>query len=228
MLVDRAAGVPSLALLERRAPLRPVPEVSELWAHQADDPVVLWEEWEAECGERCEPPFWSIVWPGALAFVRALADGTVELRDRALLDVGCGGGVAALAAVRAGARRVVANDIAPAALFVAGRNAAAHGLGLELDGRDRLTGVAAGTGNGGGSFDVVLAADLFYQRSRAVGLLDGLRAWVRAGSEVLLADGGRPFAPAEGLELLGEYDVPAHPWADGGFRRRVRLLRLRR
>lgn len=219
-LAAATVPVPSLALLERLAPLRPVPEAPDLRAHQADDPVALWEAWEAECGRRCEPPFWAVVWPAALAFLRALADGGVVVRGRSLLDVGCGGAVAALAAARAGAGRVVANDLDPVALYVAGRNAAADGRALETDARDRTAGAPDEP------FDLVLAADLFYQRSRAAGLLDGLRAWRRAGSEVLLADAGRPFAPREGLELLGDYDVPAHPWADGATRRRVRLLRL--
>jgi ribosomal protein L11 methyltransferase len=50
-----------------------------------------------------------------------------------LLDVGCGSGVLAIAAVRLGFRPVVAVDVDPVAVEVAGSNAAANGVVIETD-----------------------------------------------------------------------------------------------
>jgi hypothetical protein len=63
--VLRSVPVPSAALLARLAPLTPVPGRPDLVAHQAPDPVALWQAWEAECGAIQGVPFWAVVWPAS-------------------------------------------------------------------------------------------------------------------------------------------------------------------
>lgn len=71
--------------------------------------------------------------PGLFHSSRALAaeltGGSVALAGRTLLDVGCGSGLLALAAARAGAR-VTALDLNPAAVAATEANAARHGLDI--------------------------------------------------------------------------------------------------
>jgi ribosomal protein L11 methylase PrmA len=51
-----------------------------------------------------------------------------------VLDLGCGSGVAGIAALDAGAARVVAHDIDPVALAIAAQNATANAVDLILQG----------------------------------------------------------------------------------------------
>ena len=62
-----------------------------------------------------------------------------ELERGSLLDVGCGSGVLAIAAVRLGFRPVMALDHDPAALEATRRNAAANAAALEVRLADALT-----------------------------------------------------------------------------------------
>ena len=55
-----------------------------------------------------------------------------DLRDRAVLDYGCGSGILALAALKLGARSAHAVDIDPQALLATGENAARNGLSARL------------------------------------------------------------------------------------------------
>lgn len=73
-----------------------------------------------------------------------------DLRDKTVLDYGCGSGVLALAALRLGARSACAVDIDPQALLATGQNAARNRLA------DRLQ-VGAASGLRQGAWDVVLA-----------------------------------------------------------------------
>jgi len=70
-------------------------------------------------------------------------------RGRTVLEIGTGSGAAAVAAARAGARRVVATDLNPLALRALRRNARAAGVAVEAVRTD----LAAGLGR----FDRVLA-----------------------------------------------------------------------
>jgi predicted nicotinamide N-methyase len=55
---------------------------------------------------------------------------------------------------------------------------------------------------------VVLAGDVFYQREVAELALRFLRAAAGAGADVLVADPGRAFVPADCLTALARYQVP--------------------
>ena len=55
---------------------------------------------------------------------------------------------------------------------------------------------------------VVLAADVFYQRELAELALRFLRGAARSGADVFVADPGRAFLPASALTSLASYEVP--------------------
>ena len=55
---------------------------------------------------------------------------------------------------------------------------------------------------------MVLAGDVFYQRELAELALRFLRAAAGAGADVLVADPGRAFVPADSLTALDRYQVP--------------------
>jgi predicted nicotinamide N-methyase len=132
-------------------------------------------------------PYWSVLWRSGVALGRQLAG--ARLAGRRVVELGCGLGVPSLAAARAGAE-VLATDGDPDALELVARNARENGLEVAIA---RVDWDAADALVERGPFDLVLAADVLYERPSVALLLDLLP---RLGSEVWLADPGRPAAGA--------------------------------
>jgi predicted nicotinamide N-methyase len=211
--------LPSDGLLQRHAPLAPVEGVPGVWAHQSADVFALWKAWEVEAGCEQDTPFWATVWPAARVLAGMLLEGRIDVAGRRVLDLGCGGAVVAVAALKAGAARVTGNDTDRVALHVAGRNARANGSSLVLDTRDI-------TGTDAAGHDIVFIADMFYEKSvaeRTVGLLERLR---RRGVTVYLSDGGRPFAPRDGGSEVERASVAVDGDLEGLTTRTVRVVRF--
>lgn len=181
--------------------LRPVPLVPEIRLHLADDAIAVWEAAEHRAGRTDQPPpFWAFGWPGGQALARYLIDHPDQVRGRTVLDLGSGSGLTAIAASLAGASDVLASELDPFAVAAIKLNAAANGVRVAVTG-DVLDG-------SGESADLVLAADIWYERTladRAIGLL---RRAASRGAHVLAGDVGRAFLPRQALRELAGYDVP--------------------
>jgi predicted nicotinamide N-methyase len=132
-------------------------------------------------------PYWAVLWRSGLALAREL-DGE-GLRGRRVVELGCGLAVPSIAAARAGAH-VLATDACDEALDLAGRNARANGVRIETAVVDWA---APGELVHRGPFDLVLAADVLYERASVARLLSLLP---RLAPEAWVADPGRPAAGA--------------------------------
>ena len=207
-------------LLEDFAPLRPIVGCPELRAHQTEDVFSLWQAWEGRAGRQAEPPFWAVAWPASAVLARHVLETPTLCAGRRIVDLGCGGGVAALGAAKAGAAHVLANDIDPIALWVTTRNAQANDLTLTVS-SDDLT-----SGDWPSGTDLILVADMFYQRQVAERTIESLRRARRRGIEVLIGDAERPFAPREGVEILRRERMPVSADLEGVESREVKLLRM--
>jgi predicted nicotinamide N-methyase len=197
-----------------------VPERPDLVAHHAPDVFALWQAWEEACGARQAVPFWAVVWPAAWLLARVLQAEPAWVRGQTVLDLGCGGGVAGIAAARAGAARVIAHDIDPVALAITALNATANAVALRLE-RAPLLPRPCPAG-----ITCILVGDLFYERPAALALEAWLRAARQRGVQVLIADASRPFTPTGGVRCLRK-DRLATTWAwEGTHVRTVRLLTL--
>jgi predicted nicotinamide N-methyase len=152
----RPVPVPSSALLARLAPLTPVPGRPDLVAHHAPDVMALWQAWEEECGAPQAVPFWATVWPAGQLLARVVQVEPAWVRGQTVLDLGCGSGMAGIAALYAGATRVVAHDIDPVALAIAARNARANAVALLLHGTPLLHASCPAP------ITCILVGDLFY------------------------------------------------------------------
>ena len=180
-----------------------VPFVPEIRLLTAAEPFGLWD-----LTERDAPPFWAFPWAGGQALARYVLDHPEIVRGRRVLDAASGSGLVAIAAAKAGAARVTACDVDPNAVAAIGINAHANGaaavaarvLDLDLD-LDLADGDPSGA-------QVVLAADVFYQREFAELALRFLRGAARSGAEVFVADPGRAFLPATALTSIASYEVP--------------------
>ena len=139
-------------------------------------------------------------WPGGVATARYLLDQPNVARGRGVLDIAAGCGIAAIAAARAGAQRVVAADIDPLARQAITLNAALNGVDVEIAADDLLAAPAPET-------DLILAGDVFYERALAATMLPWLDAARARGADVLIADPGRAYLPAHRLEPLMRYSV---------------------
>jgi predicted nicotinamide N-methyase len=188
--------------------------------HQAWNVYDLWQAWEEETGKVQGIPYWAVVWPGALVLARYLL-GRSMVAGKRVLDLGCGGAVAGISAAWAGAREVIANDIDPIAIAVAKRNARANDITLRFDTND-LTKPGRAVAP-----DVVLTADLFYERSSSGRLLRFLRKAHRNGAHVVIADGGRAFAPRKTVRTMLKRRISVSFDLEGTEERTVRLLELR-
>jgi predicted nicotinamide N-methyase len=131
-------------------------------------------------------PYWAELWPSGVALARALAGRS--LRGARTLELGCGLGVPSIAAAAAGAR-VLATDWSDDALEFAARNARLNDVEIETGRCDWAD--PAGVVERG-PWDLVLAADVLYERRNLPLLLDLLPQLVDDKGEVLLADPGRP------------------------------------
>jgi len=159
-------------------------------------------------------PYWAELWPSGVALARRVA--VRALRGARMLELGCGLGLPSLAAARAGGR-VVATDWSPQAIELLHGNAARNDVRLEtaiVDWRAPATIVERAP------WDLVLGADLVYERRNVPLLLDLLPRLLDARGQLWLADPGR--APLdELLEGLSAWRRTAE--ADG----RVTVYRLR-
>jgi predicted nicotinamide N-methyase len=143
-------------------------------------------------------PYWSVLWRSGVALAREL-DGRA-LHGLRVVELGCGLAVPSLAAARAGAV-VLATDACPEALELVARNARANGVRVETatvdwGEPDELISRAP--------FDLVLGADVLYERASVARLLSLLP---RLASEAWLADPGRPAADAFLEQARGRWPV---------------------
>jgi predicted nicotinamide N-methyase len=180
--------------------LAPVPFLPELVLYQADEPIELWERTEAAGAEQ-PPPFWAFAWAGGQALARHVLDDPDLVAGRAVLDLATGSGLVAVAAARAGARPVTANDIDPLSLAAAEANAEANNVKVRTVEEDLLE-------IGYAEADVILAGDVFYSREMAARVLPFLRRAAGRGALVLVGDPGRAYLPTESMIHRSTYDVP--------------------
>ena len=137
------------------------------------------------------------MWPSATALARRLS--REDLAGRRTIELGCGVGLATIAALDGGAR-VLATDYYEAALDFARYNARAN-VGLEPE-TALLDWRAPGAGDAG-TFDLVFAADVLYEESSARALAGLVPSLLAPNGVALFADPGRRWEPLF-RELMGE------------------------
>jgi predicted nicotinamide N-methyase len=197
----------------------PAPFVPEIVLLTGGSSMPLWEAAAlADQRPAVPPPYWAWAWAGGQALARHVLDHPDLVRDRSVADIGCGGGIVAIAAAMAGARTVSAIDLEVFAIEAARVNAAANRVDLSLEESDPI-------GTDGG-WDVVLVGDLWYEPELAARIAPWLRTLAQRGALVLTGDPGRAYLPSTGLVELASYTVPTIEDLEDVTTKTVRVLRL--
>jgi predicted nicotinamide N-methyase len=149
------------------------PEIS-LYLLNADFPQDALSAEEAQA-IMSEPAYWIFCWASGQALSRWILDHPQSVRGKRILDFGTGSGVLAIAAAMAGAERVWACDIDPAARQAASANARLNGVSIEICGDWQELSE---------EIDMVIVADVLYDREN-LPLLD---QFIARAPEVLVAD----------------------------------------
>lgn len=184
-------------------------------------PVLLWRPVEPEAvldalieapqDPDDKMPYWSDLWPSAVALAEAIRAGPVQVGGRRVLELGCGLGLASLVAAQEGAQACLATDWDLEALEYVRASAAANRVAVDVDRLDwRRPPPEPGA-------DLLLAADVLYEARNGPWLLDLCRAWLPGGAELWLSDPGRKWAGPflDGLKAEG-FSVERRTWSVRG------------
>jgi len=183
----------------------------------------LISEEDFEIDERL--PYWADCWPSSRVLAEHIA--TLPGPGRHLLELGCGIGLVSVAAA-AGGFNVLATDYHAEALEFTAANAARYAL-ANVDTRlvdwrklpDDL-----------GTFDVVVASDVLYERPQAALVASALGRTIAAGGVGLVSDPGR--RTAEGFheecakQRLSARCILRLPTTDAGTQLTVSIHEIRR
>lgn len=120
--------------------------------------------------------YWAFCWASGQVLARFILDNPAWVKGKKVLDFGSGSGVVAIAAMKAGAREVIACDIDPDALISCQENARLNNVKLTLN--DDLFSITHK------DIDLLIAADVLYDRSN----LSFLDCFFDYAPKVLLAD----------------------------------------
>ncbi len=208
-----------VAFIRTNTVLKSTSLVPEVRLHLADTALELWQLTEDELEDRgLPPPFWAFAWAGGQALARYVLDTPEIVRGKTVFDFASGSGLVAIACALAGAERVVANEIDVFAICAIRLNAEANGISdrLVILDHDVLSDPPEGT------YDLMLAGDVCYEKPMADLAIPFLRARAKSGVEVLIGDPGRTYLPKSGLEQVSEYRVPVpRDLEDSDLRRTV-------
>jgi predicted nicotinamide N-methyase len=177
---------------------------------------------EAATQPELADPYWAKLWPAAPLLAAAIIRQSPQRGTRAL-ELGCGSGLVGIAALACGLD-VTFSDYVPLAVELACENAARNGFshpkGTVLDWRQPRE----------ERFELIVAADVTYDRTNLPALLNVLERMLTAGGVAWFGDAGRSPASdfceqagARGwsVSLFDEDDRPVGDLVLGEYRRIV-------
>lgn len=122
-----------------------------------------------------QPYYWAFCWASGLVLSEYIMTHPQLVAGKRVVDFGCGSGVVAIAAAKAGAREVIACDIDPLAMQATRENAALNQVELTYsDDFDHIE----------GHVDLIIVADVLYDRDN----FPWLARFVERADDVLIAD----------------------------------------
>lgn len=132
-------------------------------------------------------PYFGILWPSSEALALYLADHPELVKNKTVLELGCGLGLPSLVATHLGGK-VLATDFHPDVEEYFKRNCRHSSIDCDyqrLNWRENTTDV--------GQFDVVIGSDVLYESKHPREVALGLLRFVKKGGTVILSDPGRSY-----------------------------------
>jgi predicted nicotinamide N-methyase len=179
-------------------------------------------------------PYWAIIWPSGLALADMILARPHDFADHPVLELGCGLGLTATAAVATGTR-LIATDYGPEALLLCRLNSLTNTgnqpMTLQLNWRQPRTALFD---YAEGGFPTVIAADVLYESRDIEPLLRLVERLVAPAGTFWLAEPGREVAKrfisaAKAAGWQDETYQHQGPWPDPGDKNIVvGIHRLRR
>ncbi|KAF6216422.1 hypothetical protein GE061_000764 [Apolygus lucorum] len=161
---------------------------------------------------KCKPedcpfvdPFWGFYWAGGQAVTRFILDNAAIFRGSNVLDVGSGCGASAIAAARAGAVNVFANDIDRIACEAVSINSHLNSVKIHIVNHNILA-----SSEQINNMDILIVGDMFYDSEFGSMILNWLLNQ-RKRSRIFIGDPGRhgllQVSKSLSLTLLAEYQL---------------------
>ena len=192
--------IDAASFVRRETVIASPPLVPEIRLHLASEVVPLWQATEADLAKQgLPPPYWAFAWPGGQALARHLLDHPELVRGARVLDFAAGSGLGAIAAHMAGAASVAAAEIDRFAIAAISLNATLNDVAVATIEKDIV--------GEHGSWDVILAGDVCYERPMAERVSRWLKDMAQQGVRVLMGDPGRNYLPSSGLSEIARYQV---------------------
>ncbi|KZY37661.1 MULTISPECIES: methyltransferase [unclassified Oleiphilus] len=136
-----------------------------------------------------EPAYWSFCWASGQVLAQFILENPEYVRGKTVLDFGSGSGVVAVAAAKAGAKKVIACDIDSDALEACRANAELNSLSFDYS-EDFMAFDE--------ELDLITAADVLYDKDNH----DLLDLFTTKCPQVLLADSRVKVLPSSAYDLL--------------------------
>lgn len=206
------------AFIRANTMLATAAHVPEIRLYLATEITPIWQATEVWLAEHnVDPPFWAFAWPGGQALARHILDNPSLAAGKRVLDFAAGGGIAAIACAMAKALSVEAAEIDPLALAAISVNAAANGAHVTPV-KDVVGSVCR--------WDLILCGDVCYEAPMTGHIMPWLQDMAR-NAEVWIADPGRAYLPATGLEPFASYMIKTTRELEDSPSRNVVFYRLR-
>lgn len=202
---DGAMATPSIqrSIAFIRANTRPIAVrgLGGIAIFTADELTPIWEATEKDlAAHNIAPPFWAFPWAGGQALSHYILDHPEVVRGKRVLDLASGSGLVAIAAAKAGAADVIANDIDPMCEAAVAANADLNAVKIGYVAEDLLAADLP-------AVDVILAADVFYEQTPAKRFRLFLERAHAQGITVFAGDPGRTYFPRDVFRQVAEYEV---------------------
>ena len=171
-----------------------------------------------------DPPYWALVWTGARAIAAVVASMAFSPGSK-VLDLGCGLGLAGIAAARRGAAVTFGDYLEEPLAFVHATLAQGAESGCEVRSIDFTL------DDEHGRFDLILAADIVYDPAHYAPLASFLDRSIAPSGTILLTESLRADASVflEGMLAHGFVDDKRALWVmEDGRRERTWLHSLQR
>jgi predicted nicotinamide N-methyase len=187
------------AFIRTNVPVSPVPGIPEIELHKASPTSGLWRLARQD-KDGFGAPYWAHYWAGGLALARYVLDNPTAVAGKRVLDLGAGSGLVGIAAVKAGARQVVAAEVDAYAVAALKLNMKLNAVSISVLHGDLTDGPPP-------EVDLVLVGDLFYAADLSERIAVFLDRCSDRGIRALIGDPWRAHLPTSRLTELARYVV---------------------